>query len=61
MISRTKLDCPVERCNEVSCNDTVCRPVGAVGLSRVGENNPSLLEWKTGDSSPDYMGRVPLE
>ena len=42
----------MEGCNEVSCDNTRHRPVGSSSLSRVWENDPSLIGWKTGDRSP---------
>ena len=34
----------MERYEEVSCDDTGCRPVVSVGMSRVGESNISLID-----------------
>ena len=45
----------------MSCDDTGRRPVGSVGMSRVWEIDPSLIDWKTGDCSPRDLGYSPLK
>ena len=61
MILWTKLSHPVERCNEVSCDDTGRRPVGSVGFSRVWKSNTILIGWNNGDLYPRYLVCVPLK
>ena len=46
----------MERCDEVSCDDTGHRPVGSGGLIRVYESNTRILDWNTGERSPGDLG-----
>ena len=61
MIPQPKLSHTTKLCDEVSCDDTGCRPVGVSGLSRVVESDPSLIDTKTGDRSHGDIVCGPLE
>ena len=61
MIPRPKLSRTAERCDEAFSDDTGRRPVSPGSLSRVRENNPSLLDLQTSDRPPGDLGCNPLQ
>ena len=61
MVSRPEFGRPAERHNGVSCYDIRRRPFHSRYQSWVGEGDPSLFDWQTGDQPHGDLRCVPLK